>query len=166
MLRNFSKKILCFRFSSSLKAIKRRWARFEISFTVVNINKMIFILKLRFYERRLSSEIINLALPLIFLSLLQWNLSKCSQFVKFVLPIIFESQKDKGCRGSFLAICNFVFCSSISNLVLWIFLSTGTKKGTKFNGPANFLGNSTKWNAINLARKKPIFFFAKHYAME
>ena len=24
------------------------------------------------------------------------------------------------------------------------FLSTGTKKGTKFNGPANFLGNSTK----------------------
>ena len=28
---------------------------------------MIFILKLRFYERRLSSEIINLALPLIFL---------------------------------------------------------------------------------------------------
>ena len=40
------------------------------------------------------------------------------------------------------------------------FLSTGTKKGTKFNGPAIFLGNSTEWNAINLARKKPIFFVA------
>ena len=50
--------------------------------------------------------------------------------------------------GGFLAICNFVFSSSISNLVLsiyffifyYFFLSTGTRKGTNtLNGPPNLL---------------------------
>ena len=50
----------------------------------------------------------------------------------------FKSRKNRGYRGSFLAICNFVFSSSISNLVLWIFLSTGTRRNTNmFNGSAN-----------------------------
>ena len=48
----------------------------------------------------------NLALPL-----------KFSLFVKFVLLIIKKPEKNRGYKGSFLAICNFVFSSCISNLV-------------------------------------------------
>ena len=44
----------------------------------------------------------------------------------------------RGYQHSFLAFCYFVFSSSISNLVLRIFLLTGTSKDTNmFNGPAN-----------------------------
>ena len=79
----------------------------------------------------------NLVLPLIFLYLPRWNLLKCSQFVTFFLPNI-SKLKQRGYKGSFLTICNFVFSSSISNFVSWFFLSTSTRKGTNiFNGPAN-----------------------------
>ena len=64
----FFRKFLCFRFFRSLKAIKRRWATFGLSFTVVNINKIIFVIKLGLHEGRRSPVII-------------W-------IVKFVLPII------------------------------------------------------------------------------
>ena len=64
--------------------------------------------------------------------------NKLISFVFFKL----ESQycrKKRDYKGSFLAICNFVFSFSISNLVLEFFPSTGTKKrGTDmFNDPAN-----------------------------
>ena len=56
---------------------------------------------------------------------------------------------EKGYMGSLHAICNFVFSSSISNLVLWIFLLTGVRKDTNMlNGLAN-LENSTEGNARN-----------------
>ena len=48
----FYKNIFCFRFSRSLKAIKRRWARFGLPFPVVIINKMIIVNKLRLCEGR------------------------------------------------------------------------------------------------------------------
>ena len=117
-------KMLCFRFTRSLKAIKRRWARFGLPFPVVIINKMILALR----REALASD--NLALPFIFFSLPWRSLSKFSQFVKFVKPIFQKPKKGRGYKGGFLAIGNFVFSSSISNLVLWFFLSTGTRKGT------------------------------------
>ena len=74
----FFQKILMFCFSRSLYAIKRRWARFRLSFVVVNINKMIFVIKAPQREA-LASD--NLALPSIFFNLLPWNLSKFSHTV-------------------------------------------------------------------------------------
>ena len=35
-----------------------------------------------------------------------------------------KAKKNGGYKGNFLAICNFVFSSSLSNLVLWIFFFT------------------------------------------
>ena len=97
-------------------------ARFGLSVFVVNIIKVIFDIKPRLHEGR-RSPAINLALPLIFFNLRRWNLSKLSLFVK--LPCrLFKTWKNRGYQGSFLAICNFVFSSSISNLVFWFLLST------------------------------------------
>ena len=58
-------------------------------------------------------------------------------------------KKNRSYKGCFLAICSFVYSSSISNLVLWIFLLTGVRKDTNMlNGLAN-LANSTEGNARN-----------------
>ena len=55
----FFREFLCFRFSRSLKAIKRHRAWFLLSFAVVNIIKTIFvIMKLRFHKGRRSPAII------------------------------------------------------------------------------------------------------------
>ena len=68
--------------------------------------------------------------------------------------------------GSFLAICNFVFSSFISNWVLWIFLSTGTRKDTNMlNGPAN-LRKFHRRKRDKFYSKDPLSFVAKHYVME
>ena len=56
--RSVSRKFLCLGFSRSLKAPKRRWARVGLSFAVVNINKMIFVIKLKLHEGRRSQVII------------------------------------------------------------------------------------------------------------
>ena len=64
----FSRKFLCFWSlkkditKRSLKAVKRGSARFRLSFTVVNIIKIIFVAKLRLYEWRRSPVIIWLCL--------------------------------------------------------------------------------------------------------
>ena len=69
-----------------------------------------------------------------------WKLS-CQSFK--------SRKKNRSYKGCFLAICNFVYASSISNLVLWIFLLTGVRKDTNMlNGLAN-LANSTEGNARN-----------------
>ena len=51
-------KILWIGFSRSLKAIQRWWARFRLSFVVVNIKKIIFFIKLRLHKGRCSPVII------------------------------------------------------------------------------------------------------------
>ena len=97
---------------------------------------MISVTKLRLHEGRCSPAIIWLCLwffsifyseiPQKFHNL--WKLSCWS----------IKSQKNRGYQHSFLAFCYFVFSSSISNLVIRIFLITGTSKDTNmFNGPAN-----------------------------
>ena len=49
-----------------------------------------------------------------------------------------KPKKNRGHKGSLPAISSFVFCSSISSLVSWIFSPTGTRKGTNmFNSPTN-----------------------------
>ena len=49
-----------------------------------------------------------------------------------------KAKKKWAKKCNFLAICGFVFSFSISNLVIWIFLCTGTRKDTNMlNGPAN-----------------------------
>ena len=59
----FSRKYLCFRFSRSLKAIKRHWAWFVLSFPVANVIKTIFVtMKLRLHKGRSSPAIIWLCL--------------------------------------------------------------------------------------------------------
>ena len=116
----FSRQFFCFRFSRSLKAIKRRWPRFGLSFAVVNINKMIFVVKPS-YRWWAPSEALardNLALSSILFNLLRWNLSKFSLVKIFVLPIIWNRKK----IGVTKAVSSlFVFSSFISNLVLLIF---------------------------------------------
>ena len=48
-----------------------------------------------------------------------------------------KAEKNSGSKGSFLAICNFVSSSSISNVVLWTFSSTGTRKDKNmYSSPA------------------------------
>ena len=82
----------------------------------------------------------GLALPLIFYDSLRWNISKFLQF--FTIYENFpadhlKAEKNSGSKGSFLAICNFVSSSSISNVVLWTFSSTGTQKGKNmYSSPA------------------------------
>ena len=44
----------------------------------------------------------------------------------------FKSRKNRGYLSSFPAICNFVFSSSISNLVLWIFFINRHQEGHKY----------------------------------
>ena len=81
----------------------------------------------------------NLALPLIFFNFLlivksPKNFTICENCPADQL----KAKKNRGYRHGFLAFCYFVFSSSISNLVIKIFLLTGTSKDTNmFNGPAN-----------------------------
>ena len=49
---------LCFHFSRSLRAIERQRATFGPSFTLANIIKMIYVIKLRLQEGRRSPKII------------------------------------------------------------------------------------------------------------
>ena len=91
-------KILWIGFSRSLKAIERWWARFRLSFVVVNIKKIIFFIKLRLHKGRCSPVIIWLCL---------WFSSIC-------LVDISQNFHNLSC----LSFKSQVFSSSISNLVL------------------------------------------------
>ena len=90
--------------------------------------------------------------------------NKLISFVFFKL----ESQycrKKRGYKGSFLAICNFVFSFSISNLVLEFFPSTGTKKrGTDmFNDPANLREIPLRRKLDKCYSKDPYSIFRKAF---
>ena len=151
----FCGKVLWFCFSRSLKAIKRRWARFGLSFAVVNIIKLIFVMKLRLHVGRCSPMIILLC------NLLRWNLSKCSKFVKFVLPIIKKSEKGevKKAVSSLFAILCYLPLSQIWSYEL--FLSTGAREGTNmFNGPTN-VWKFHLWKRDKSCPKDPYFVCRK-----
>ena len=64
----FLEKIVFLRFSRSQKAFKRQRAMFGLSFALVNIMKMIFVIKLRLHEGRRSPAIIWLIWLCLWLS--------------------------------------------------------------------------------------------------
>ena len=93
--------------------------------------------------------------------------NKLISFVFFKL----ESQycrKKRDYKGSFLAICNFVFSFSISNLVLEFFPSTGTKKrGTDmFNDPANLREIPLRRKLDKSYSKDPLFYFSQNLSQQ
>ena len=83
----FQGKIVFLRFSRSQKAFKRQRAMFGLSFVLVNIMKMIFVIKLRLHEGRRSPAIIWLCLWFSTICFREIS-SKVAQFVKIVLSII------------------------------------------------------------------------------
>ena len=101
-----------FLFSNSLDIIKWRRARFGLSFAVVTIIKIVFVIKLRLYAAIIwlslwYSSICLAEISQNFQNL--WNMS-CRSF---------KSPKSRGYKGSFSAIFNFVFSSFFTNLALW-----------------------------------------------
>ena len=132
----FLRKFLCFRFSRSLKVIKRQWARFEPSFAVVDIFKMIFVINLRLHEERRSPAIIWL----------------CLCFSSICLGEISQNFHD---------LWNEQFCVFFLNLNFWwynFFSLTGTRKGTNMcNGPANL----RKFHWSNKSYSKDSYFLCR-----
>ena len=130
---------------------------------------MIFVTKLRLHEGRCSPAIIWLCLW--FVSIFYCEISqKCHNLWKLSCWSII-SQKNRGYQHSFLAFCYFVFSSSISNLVLWILLLTGTSKDTNmfimalqilkffqrkrnksYSKDPYFLCHKTIWNGIEFCQ--------------
>ena len=86
--------------------------------------------------------------------------------MKFARPLNRKPKRNRGYKGSFLAICNFVFSSSISNLVLRFFHQQALGRAQTCLTVQQILGNSTQGNAINLSRNIPTFFVVKHFVME
>ena len=121
---------------------------------------VIFVIKPRFHEGRRSPAIIWLCLWFSsiwygkiyhnFCNL--WNLS-CRSF---------KSRK-KAVSSPFAILCFLVFFLYLTFGLMNFFSSTGTTKGTICLTVQKILRNSTERNAINLARKIPIFFVSKHY---
>ena len=97
---------------------------------------MVFVIKVRLHEGRRSSAIIWLCL---------WFSSICSSEISQNFHNLWKlscdhlkAEKNRGYEGSFYAIWNFVFSSSISNLVVIFFFIKGTRKGTNmFNVTVN-----------------------------
>ena len=129
----FSRKCLCFRFSRSLKSIKRAMRKVQtiVFFSKYHQNDFLYGAKI---PRREALAGDNLALPLIFIL---WKICPTDHL---------KAKKNWGCWGSFLALCNFVFSSSISNLVLWIFffLSKGIRRAQICLTVQQILGNFIK----------------------
>ena len=128
----FSRKCLCFCFSRSLKSIKRAMRKVQtiVFFSKYHQNDFLYGAKI---PRREALAGDNLALPLIFIL---WKICPVDHL---------KAQKNWGCWGSFLTLCNFVFSSSISNLFLWIFfLSKGIRRAQICLTVQQILGNFIK----------------------
>ena len=96
---------------------------------------MVFVIKVRLHEGRRSSAIIWLCLW--FSSICSSEISQNFHNLWKLSCVHLKAEKNRGYEGSFHAIWNFVFSSSISNLVM-IFFIKGTRKGTNmFNGTVN-----------------------------
>ena len=126
----FFKKKFVILFKVKKKTVKRRWARFGLSFAVGNISKIAFAIRLRLHKKRETHPVI-IRPGLWFSSFCFREIPRDFQNLINFSCRSFKSRKSKGYQGGFLAICNFVFSSSISNLVLLIFFpSTGNRKDT------------------------------------
>ena len=156
------KRFWCFHFWRSLKAIKRQWARFGLLFA--DIIKMIFRYQAKAAWRELLTSD-NLALPLIFFDLLSYisqnfcNLGNCP-------ADHLKAEKNRSYKGSFLTICNFIFSSSTSNLVMNFLNQKALERAQISLTVQQILGNSIKGNMINLTWKVPIFIVVKLNIME
>ena len=154
LLENF-----CFRFSRSQKAIKRRWARFGPFFAVVNIIKMIFVIKLRLHERRRSPAIIWL-----FLWFSSFCFSEISQIFTIFKICPADPLKPKKLRiaKAVSSLCTILCFLPLSQIWSYeFFLPTGTKKGTNmFNGPAN-LRKFHRRKRDKSCSKDPYFLYRK-----
>ena len=159
----FPETFLCFRFSRSLKAIKKKKVRFGLSFTVVNIMEMVFVFKLGLHEGRRSPAIIWLCLW--FSSICLGEISQnFHSFVKIFLLIIYEPKKIGVTKvvSSLFAILCFL---SLSQIWSYFFLSTSIRKGTNmFNGPAN-LRKFHPRKRDKSYYKDPYFLRPKYYVM-
>ena len=132
----FPKK-LCFPFSWSLRAIRRWWARFGLSFAVANIKKIIFGSKLRLHEGRRLPAIIWLCLW--FSSILFGEISQIfSCFLQF-----------------------FVFFLNLKFGLMNFFYQQALGRTNMFNGPANlgskdpyFLCRKTLRNGIEIRQDR------------
>ena len=132
------------RLSRLLKAIKRQWVRFSLSFAVVNIIKKIFVIKLRLHDGKRSPVMIWLCLW--FSSICFGKISKSFIICENCLPFGFSSCLKLGPKNFFnqQALGTAQICLTVQQT----------------------LGNFIEGNAINLTRKMPISFVAKYCAME
>ena len=106
-----------FRFSNSLDIIKWRRARFGLSFAVVTIIKIVFVIKLRLYEGRRSQR--SFGFPFDILQFVSLKSLKIFKICGTCPADHLKAQKSRGYKGSFFAIFNFVFSSFFTNLALW-----------------------------------------------
>ena len=117
---------------------------------------MIFVIKQRLHEGRRSPAIILLCLCFGKISQNFHNLWNLSCW-------LFKSWKNRGYKGSFLAICNLnLFFLPLSQIFSYeLFSSTDTRKGTiMFSGPAN-LGKFHSRKRDKSCLKDPYFLWYK-----
>ena len=154
----FPKK-LCFRFSWSLRAIRRWWARFGLSFAVANIKKIIFGIKLRLHEGRRLPAIIWLCLW--FSSIFFGEISQNFHILWKLSCRSFKNRK-KGFQRHFT--CFLQFCVFFLNLkfgLMNFFYQQALGRTNMFNGPANlgskdpyFLCRKTLRNGIEIRQDR------------
>ena len=142
------------RLSRLLKAIKRQWVRFSLSFAVVNIIKKIFVIKLRLHDGKRSPVMIWLCLW--FSSICFGKISKIFIICENCLPS-FKSRKKIAVSSPFVILgflpLNFFNQQALGTAQICLTVQQN-------------LGNFIEGNAINLTRKMPISFVAKYCAME
>ena len=151
----FPEKFLYFRFSRSLKTIKRQLAGFEISFAVVNIIKMIFVIKLTLHEEGHSAAIFWFCL---------WFSSICFGEISqnhHNCPVHHLKAKKEGLHGRFscyLQFCVFFFYLKfgLKHFFFHLFCFALGRAQIRLTVQRIF-ENSTEGNVTNLTRKIPIF---------
>ena len=131
----FPKK-LCFRFSWSLRAIRRWWARFGLSFAVANIKKIIFGIKLRLHEGRRLLAIIWLCLW--FSSIFFGEISQNFHILWKLSYRSFKNQKKRVSKALYLL---FTILCFLPQSQIWsyefFFYQQALGRANMFNGPAN-----------------------------
>lgn len=142
----------------SLKVIKRRWARFGQSFAAVNIKKVIFVIKLRLYERRRSS--VRIWLCLWFSSFLSGEISQnFHKLWKLSCPS-FQSRKKIGVIEAVFSLFAILCFLPLSKIWYYAFFSTGTRKGTNvFNVSANL--RKFYWTKRDKSYSKDLYFLCR-----
>ena len=121
---------LCFHFSRSLRAIERQRETFGPSFTLANIIKVIYVIKLMLQEGRRSPKIIWLYV---------WFSSICFDEISNNVHSLCKSFKSKKIYiyKVRLTLC-FLPISQIWSHGFFLSTCRGTRKATNmFNGPAN-----------------------------